>query len=292
MKTKFKSFVHKCKQFPPGIKKLYAEAKQAYELLKSSESKGKLLTRNEREFIRCSKKDVSKIALVFLSQFVPIFGYVAIYFAFTRPKLYLTSHFWTEEQKSSFAVEDYKHRHEFSVKFLKNIGAIGMGVELEAIENFEQAGNFSIENLDSQNLRLLGGAHNLFYGNKFLIQFAPLFVIKNSLIKRADEIFLDDNLLKTHLQLAQGVNLDSKLDLVNPQNVLNLVETLQLRGINAHGDANIPNARLEFLQWLNNESIEKLRALHRDSGNSKNTNIALSLLLLQISRMQSTVKVG
>lgn len=105
--------MHVYRVFMVGVKDFYRDMKRFLKVTRiANESPDGLraLTRQEIEAYFQTPKDIVKVAPVLLVSALPFANYVVFPLAYMYPRVFLTSHFWTAEQKVEFAQVYLKHR--------------------------------------------------------------------------------------------------------------------------------------------------------------------------------------
>mmetsp|Transcript_13397 Transcript_13397/g.18356 ORF Transcript_13397/g.18356 Transcript_13397/m.18356 type:complete len:298 (-) Transcript_13397:148-1041(-) len=196
-------FIAFARNVPKGFYKLFVESKDVFRLkLNYVSNNNKSLTREELEKIRSNSESLRKVGIFFVLQSTPIIGMLPYFVAIKFPRQLLTHHFWSEDQKRSFLREEFKERRQHA-KTLKELleqeGVIKIG-DLSG----EEAKIFplnllssltKISSLDTQSekhIRALAGAVGVCH-SQFMVSAAPTRMLRRWLIKRIDEILLDDS---------------------------------------------------------------------------------------------------
>ncbi|TYZ61342.1 hypothetical protein PybrP1_009707 [[Pythium] brassicae (nom. inval.)] len=200
--------------FARGSKELYLENKRAWELrsrLRAADGKGVVLSRQEMMVLRQAHRDLLK-SLPLLAFFaVPLVGYAAPLLGYQFPKQLLPWQFWRPEQKTAFFSEDARAKAAFYpalVQLLEQMDAKDRALrELLAHEGlnpaqvgelapfFGPSGPARLDALSAAHVRTLTRAQALFPAFAALTQLLPAAYLLERLAKRADELFVDDQML-------------------------------------------------------------------------------------------------
>lgn len=99
--------------FMTGVKEFFKDMKRFMKVTKianESEEGLRALNRSEIEIYYHLPKDMFKIAPTLLISALPFMNYVVFPIAYMYPRIFLTSHFWTEKQKNEFRVAYLRER--------------------------------------------------------------------------------------------------------------------------------------------------------------------------------------
>ncbi|XP_065834671.1 LETM1 domain-containing protein 1-like [Oscarella lobularis] len=116
--SRIKSLV---KTFIGGCKLLWTDLKISRDLI--IKEKHEKLTRRETQFILQTKRDALKLVPTLLAFCIPFVGYAVPPLAFLYPRLLLTRHFWTDQQKENFSADEYKSRFQNYLPVVKTVAA-------------------------------------------------------------------------------------------------------------------------------------------------------------------------
>jgi len=92
--------------FTTGISAFYSDMKKFFAIIKlvnNNQNGIKVLNRKEMDLYYRVPRDMMKVSPILLLSTLPFSYYVILPLAFMFPKVLLTHHFWTEEQKKEFA---------------------------------------------------------------------------------------------------------------------------------------------------------------------------------------------
>ena len=105
LEKKFPNAMHVYKVFLVGVKEFYADMKKYLKITRiaNGSSDGlRALTRKEMELYYQLPKDMMKIAPVLVISTLPFANYVVFPIAYMYPRVFLSSHFWSVDQKREF----------------------------------------------------------------------------------------------------------------------------------------------------------------------------------------------
>ena len=207
------------KQLSAGFKKVYVETKDCFAIRKLR-YRGKILSRREEIAVKKNSESLRRLFLIGILGDVPIIGWGLTIAALNYPRFFLTSHFWSSEQRIQFANEEHSERSQFSSELRRHIAAQSesspdSGSNIRSSSFLLNGKYSSLDNLSSEHIRLLAGA-NAIHGNILTRRLAPTFITKRMMKNVAMSIMKDDIRLR-----AEG--LDSLTD-------EELHEALQKRG--------------------------------------------------------------
>lgn len=109
-----------------GVKDFYRDMKRFLKVTRianQSPDGMRALTRQEIEVYFQTPKDMFKVAPVLLISALPFANYVVFPLAYMYPRLFLTSHFWTPEQKIEFNQIYLKHRLTYNKPVFRSLQA-------------------------------------------------------------------------------------------------------------------------------------------------------------------------
>lgn len=113
LEKRFPAAMQVYRVFMVGVKDFYKDMKQFLKVtgIASRSPEGlRALTRKEIEMYFQMPKDMVKVAPVLLFSALPFANYVVFPLAYMYPRTFLTSHFWTAEQRIEFNQIYLKHR--------------------------------------------------------------------------------------------------------------------------------------------------------------------------------------
>ncbi|XP_058464350.1 LETM1 domain-containing protein 1 [Malaya genurostris] len=113
LEKKFPSAMHVYRVFLVGVKEFFNDMKKLVKITKivySNDSDLRCLTRKEIELYYQMPRDMKKVAPVLLISALPFANYVIFPLAYMYPRTFLTSHFWSIQQKVDFAQQDLRQR--------------------------------------------------------------------------------------------------------------------------------------------------------------------------------------
>lgn len=108
--------------FMVGVKEFYAAMKQFLKVTRIANNSAnglRALTRKELELYYQMPKDMVKVAPVLLISALPFANYVIFPLAYMYPRYFLTSHFWTLQQRSEFMQLYLKDRISYNRKVFR-----------------------------------------------------------------------------------------------------------------------------------------------------------------------------
>lgn len=228
-----KKFFQRVTQIPSGFKKVFAETKEVMALSKKKKTLTlKNLNRRQEELMRTNHLALSKLVTFFLAQIPPIIGYIPLFVYFSYPRQLLTHHFWSEEEKTKFPVEQYAECR------------IHANALAKFVETRKEAINFktSLDTLPAAHLESLAGANNI-CSSQTVLKLAPTILLKRWLKSRSRELVLDDTLLRL-----EGVN---DLDTIELQNAC------VRRGLNpCVTSQSVESLKTQLKQWIGNPVVK------------------------------------
>jgi hypothetical protein len=187
---KAKLFFEKVKRISLGFIAVFKETKEAYYLRQKPAR-----TRREQELIRSNGEAITKVAIFGVLQAVPIVGYIPVFVALAYPRQILSSHFWSDEERERFMIEEYNEKQESKDALRRRI--------LDNNENivnpskyplFIPDGALSLEALPSDYVISLATSNGIFT-NAMARKYSPDWFVRKWLKKRAHDIAIDDKLL-------------------------------------------------------------------------------------------------
>ncbi|XP_046389817.1 LETM1 domain-containing protein 1 [Ischnura elegans] len=113
LEKNFPSAANVYRVFLFGTRDFYKDMRQYLSLARSVRSKGKgvkFLNRKELEIYYRMPGEMIRVAPVLLMSTLPFANYVVFPLAYMYPKTLLSSHFWTLQQKTEFAIIDLRKR--------------------------------------------------------------------------------------------------------------------------------------------------------------------------------------
>lgn len=174
-----KTTIDAIKKVPHGFYVLYEESKISASVVSMKWSASALITRHEKNLLRSNVDSLKKISVFFALQAVPIIGTIPILVALKYPRHILTHHFWTNEQKVIFHMDESMERHQYS-HVLSALTAEEKDLGIQPLEFVSR-----------NHLELLSGAIGI-TSHKIVLKLAPAFMLRSWLRKRAKEIAEDD----------------------------------------------------------------------------------------------------
>lgn len=108
--------------FVIGMKDLYRDMKEfvkVYKIANTSELHLRALTRRELEVYHQLPKDMRKVAPVFVISALPLANYVIFPVAYMYPRTFLSTQFWSIQQKSRFQTENLRERLQHNLRVLR-----------------------------------------------------------------------------------------------------------------------------------------------------------------------------
>ena len=240
-------YLKQAKQLPGGFKKLFIETRAGL-TLRRQRLNGENLSRREEVMLFKNSKALRKLALFAVVQTVPIAGWLPIVIALTYPRELLTSHFWNDDEKESFIMQEYSERCQYASKMKNHFDQRHLSPYPDYTTFFPNTdSSSSIRFLPRTHLKLLAGA-NAIHGNFFTHRFSPAFLTRYMMEQKAAFILKDDDFLR-----AEGLD-DMTLD--------ELQEALLLRGCNpALGDTvtDLHHFKESLREWLLAHDRDKLK---------------------------------
>ena len=189
---------------PGGFKNVFRETKDSLEPRKLR-YEGKPLSRQQEILLKKNSAALQKLFLFSVVQTVPVLGWLPIIIALTYPRLLLTDHFWSEDQKIEFMQQEHAERKHFGLELRKHIGSLSHRIEPSI---FHSVGIFSsLNKLSPEHTKLLANA-NAIHGNDLSRLFTPSFLSRRMMNSTAAFIIKDDALLR-----AEGIENLSEAEL-------------------------------------------------------------------------------
>jgi hypothetical protein len=194
-----KKFYGQVKQIFGGFKNLAYETKDVVFLYR--EKKVRTLTRLEAEKVRSNTASLIKLSGFYILQSIPILGLIPIYFALQNKRVYLTSHFWSDDEFNNYLCDEYEERKEFREKLINYLNLTPTQIGYKSTKGISQKDFLSYlskwNNIDAINdpmhLHLLSSTNNI--SSQLILKYTPSFGIRYWLKSRAQEILDDDELL-------------------------------------------------------------------------------------------------
>lgn len=201
--------------FARGSKELFLENKRAWQLrARLRESKGEVtLSRQEMMVLRQAHRDLLK-SLPLLAFFaVPLVGYAAPLVGYQFPKQLLPWQFWRPEQRTAFFREDAHARAAFypalvqlleqidrKDKVLQELLATKDGLNPAQVGELApffdgNGGPARLDALSAKHVHVLTRSLALFPAFSALTHLLPTSYLLDRLTKRADELYVDDQML-------------------------------------------------------------------------------------------------
>jgi hypothetical protein len=119
LEKKFPKTIYLYKSFQIGIKGFFEDFKQCLHLHWKIRNHGlDALTQDEIKLIFIMANDLKKIIPIILMSIVPFANYIILPLAFYFPHKFLTSHFWTKQDKQNFILKDHKKRAKYNQALL------------------------------------------------------------------------------------------------------------------------------------------------------------------------------
>ena len=114
--------MHVYRVFSLGSKQFYVDLKKYFAVRKKHKRMGvESLTREELELSYNIPKDLVKVSPLFLLSAIPFTNYIIFPLAFLFPRLLLTSHYWSLEQRFNFMLHYHKKRLRHNLPLLRCI---------------------------------------------------------------------------------------------------------------------------------------------------------------------------
>lgn len=131
LQQKFPRTIHMYRVFSVGSKEVYNDMKRMFAVSMKQGSTGMgSLTREELQLLYTVPKDAHKLLPLLLLTTIPFTNYIIFPIALYFPRYFLTSHFWTLQQKLEFMLQDHKERLGHNKPLLRC-----MQVELKTIKD-------------------------------------------------------------------------------------------------------------------------------------------------------------
>lgn len=208
--AKLRTLIANVQRVPSGFYKVYKETTTVLPLMYKNDSQP--LTRRELEALTSNYETLQKLGLLFFMQLPPVIGTIPALIAVRYPRALLTNHFWSEEQKNSFARDQMRERSQYSTQLLQSLQLINdfddtitsnsssdsitihSNIDMNAVNLAVTDRKLTLNSLKGDHLRLLSGANAI---NSSLIaqNYAPSPLLRSWLGKRAAYIQQDDHLL-------------------------------------------------------------------------------------------------
>jgi LETM1-like protein len=238
-------YLKQAKQLPGGFRKLFNETRVGL-ALRSQRSKGETLSRREEIMLFKNSKALRKLALFAFVQTIPVAGWLPIIIALTYPRELLTSHFWSEDEKESFVMQEYLERCQYA-KEMENQLDQRCQPPYQSTSFPNAYSSSSIFLLPRTHLKLLAGA-NATHGNIITHRFSPNMLTCYMMEQKAAFILRDDVFLRT-----EGLD-DMTVD--------ELQEALLLRGYNPtlnNAETDLHHFKETLRRWLRAHDSDKLK---------------------------------
>ena len=113
LEKKFPTAMHVYRVFLVGVKELFSDMKKYIKVTKLVYTNGydlRKLTRQEVELYYQMPRDMKRVAPVLILSSLPFANYVIFPLAYMYPRLLLSPHFWSIQQKSEFHLIELRHR--------------------------------------------------------------------------------------------------------------------------------------------------------------------------------------
>lgn len=113
IEKRFPGAVQVYRVFMTGVKEFFKDMKRFMKLTKIANDSKEGLRALNREEIECYyqlPKDMFKVAPTLIISALPFMNYVVFPIAYMYPRIFLTSHFWTEKQKNEFRIAYMRER--------------------------------------------------------------------------------------------------------------------------------------------------------------------------------------
>lgn len=240
-------YLKQAKQLPGGFRKLFNETRIGL-ALRSQRSRGGTLSRREEIMLLKNSKALRKLALFAFVQTIPVAGWLPIIIALTYPRELLTSHFWSEDEKDSFVMQEYSERCQYATEMGNQLDQRCQPPYPDQSTSFPNAySSSSIFLLPRTHLKMLAGA-NATHGNIITHRFSPNMLTCYMMEQKAAFILRDDDFLRTG-----GLD-DMTVD--------ELQEALLLRGYNptlSNAETDLHHFKETLRRWLRAHDSEKLK---------------------------------
>ncbi|KAG4079683.1 hypothetical protein HA402_009069 [Bradysia odoriphaga] len=122
LEKRFPAAMNVYRTFVIGMRDLYRDMKEfvkVYKIANTSELHLRALTRRELEVYHQLPKDMKKVAPVFLISALPLANYVIFPLAYMYPRTFLSTQFWSIQQKSRFETEFLRERLQYNMRVLR-----------------------------------------------------------------------------------------------------------------------------------------------------------------------------
>lgn len=122
LEKKFPAAMNVYRTFVVGMKDLYRDMKQyvkVYKIANTSTLHLRALTRKELELYYQMPKDMKKVAPVFIISALPFANYVIFPLAYMYPRTFLSSHFWSIQQKFQFQTDYLRERLAYNLRVFR-----------------------------------------------------------------------------------------------------------------------------------------------------------------------------
>uniref|UniRef100_A0A336KLY7 CSON006735 protein n=1 Tax=Culicoides sonorensis TaxID=179676 RepID=A0A336KLY7_CULSO len=113
IEKRYPKAVHVYRVFMTGVKEFFKDMKRFMKITKIANDAPeglRVLNRSEIECYYHLPKDMFKIAPTLIISALPLMNYVVFPLAYMYPRVFLTTHFWTEKQKDEFRVAYMRER--------------------------------------------------------------------------------------------------------------------------------------------------------------------------------------
>lgn len=187
LEKRFPKAMHIYRVFTIGVKDFFGEMKQWFKINGIVNSRGITgLTRKEMELFNQLPRDIMKVAPVLLISALPFANYVIFPLAYMYPRTFLTSHFWSLQQRSEFQELYIKERTANNKKIFRRLqqnldstirspyhrefnyllGLLGSGThpsadDIIAIKDIFLHSPYKLDSLPSAHLNLLCKLHGI-----------------------------------------------------------------------------------------------------------------------------------
>ncbi|KAG5676368.1 hypothetical protein PVAND_006209 [Polypedilum vanderplanki] len=122
LEKKFPSAMHIYRVFSIGVKEFFNDTKMFFKINSIVNKQGlKSLTRKEMELFNQMPKDMMKVSPVLLISALPFANYVIFPLAYMYPRTFLTSHFWSLQQRAEFQQLYIKERTAYNKKIFRKL---------------------------------------------------------------------------------------------------------------------------------------------------------------------------
>ncbi|XP_077301909.1 LETM1 domain-containing protein 1 [Arctopsyche grandis] len=138
LEKRFPSAMQVYRLFSEGIKSFYRDLKTFFRIryiLLGNEEDLSSLKRSDIELYNQMPKDMLKISPVLLLSALPFANYVVFPIAYMYPQKFLTSHFWTPEQKNAIELATLKERLKYNSITLKSLKQYSSSVKDKSLHD-------------------------------------------------------------------------------------------------------------------------------------------------------------